>query len=569
MQARRDFQGGSGGAGAAPPPPPPAQGQAGRAGALLPAIALALLSAPLSAPAGAQQALSAAEPQPDPRVLLGFVLFVAALAFGLGRYAWQLRRDFVALIGSAPRDPGIAAADRLELFRSSPGGVPEGTVRAVIAIAVVLLALPAMVFSRALGLPSTGEFGTIIGGVLGFYFGTRGSGGDAEAARRGAELLRREADAGAVAAREAQDAAEAAAASLRDTGEAASRLDALARRAAEGAAVARAVAGLLPAGRAAAALHGAGDATAAIAGAIASPTPGNVASAVEAASAALRAAGEGTELADRLGGALGVLRDATGAIGAVRAALDDPAPARVAAALAEAGRAMETGADGGLGGTIAPAVSAIGAAMRLPALAGLLGAAGPAGIAGGLLLGAVEAAALGRQHYARWTARVLDRPVTRDLFPGGEWDGEAARALIAEVPSLAAALAPELDPGAPQARAAAALARLLDPGAGAWLWESRPNAFASEAEADAAVAALRRAVLEAELDRVDPRPVPLGDGAAIPPARLRADLDRLREAGAGGAIDSLALLADGVIHARPAPPDLPGLLRRALAMAGG
>ena len=50
-------------------------------------------------------------------------------------------------------------------------------------------------------------------------------------------------------------------------------------------------------------------------------------------------------------------------------------------------------------------------------VAGALGLAGPAGIAGAVVLGAVEAARIGRAHYQRWVARVLDRPVTRDLFP--------------------------------------------------------------------------------------------------------------------------------------------------------
>jgi hypothetical protein len=179
-------------------------------------------------------------------------------------------------------------------------------------------------------------------------------------------------------------------------------------------------------------------------------------------------------------------------------------------------------------------------------------------------------------------ARMLDRPVSRDLFPGGEWDGEAARALIAEVPALAAALADAVGPAAPQAAAADALRRLLDADADAWLFERSPAAFASMAEAEAAVATLRRRVLETELDRVDVQPIALGEGLALSQARLREDLDRLREAGAGGAIDTLALLADGVIGARPELPaaataagaastpaalDVPALMRRALAAA--
>jgi DNA-binding transcriptional ArsR family regulator len=550
---------------------------------------------------------------PSPLVLGGFILFIAVVAFGLGRYAWQLRRDFVTLLTTAPRDPGVVGADRLEIFRDAPGGMPDGTIRGVIAMAIVLVALPAMVFSKALGLTSTGEFGTIIGGVLGFYFGTRSSGGEAEAARRQADFSLREAQAARQAKEEAErtasaaeaakqqaqqeagrvaeaaaEVATAAEARARETGEAAARIAQLASRAAEGVAVARAIAGLLPAGPAAkaviaatgtagAVLAEASRATTAIGGAIANPTAESVTAAVDAASAVLKSAGEGTEVAARLQGALDALREATSAIGAVRAAVESPTAERIAAALAEAGRVVEGRPDGGLGGALAPALGVLGSAMRLPGLAGLLGAATPVGLAGGLMLGAWQAAQLGRQHYTRWMARVLDRPVSRDLFPGGEWDGEAARALIAEVPALARALAAELGPDAPQEAAAGALGRLLDAGAGSWLWEARKDAFASEAEAEAAVAALRRRVLEAELDRVDVAPVALGGGIGVAQARLREDLDRLREAGAGEAIDTLALLADGVINARPEVPaglatapaglDVPALLARALRTA--
>jgi hypothetical protein len=69
---------------------------------------------------------------------------------------------------------------------------------------------------------------------------------------------------------------------------------------------------------------------------------------------------------------------------------------------------------------------------------------------------------------------------------------------------------------------------------------------------------LRRRLLEAELDRADPHAQARG-------APLRAELDRLREAGAGEALDTLLLLADGVIAARP--EGAAALLRGAVAAA--
>jgi len=575
---------------------------------LVPQAAMAaLVPLPAFAQDAAQQSAQAAPATPVAIWL--FMLFVAALAFGLGRYAWQLRRDYIHLIGSAPREPG-ATTDRLALLRDSPGGLPDGTIRAALAIAIVMLTIPAIVLSRQLGLSSTGELGTILGGVLGFYFGTRTGGAETDAARRQADASlkqaqaaqeeKQQAQADATAARDAQlqaeaeaarqaQAAEGAAAGAREqakaTGEAATRLAQLAQRAAEGVAAARAIAALLPAGPAATAitqatttagavLAEAGKATAAIQAALADPSTARVQDAVSAASAVLKSAGEGTEVAERLRAALDVVREATGAIGKVRDAVADPTPESIAAAMAEAARIVETRADGGLGGALAPALGVLGSVMRTPALLGTLGAPTPVGLAAAVALGAWQAAALGRAHYLRWMARVLDRPVSRDLFPGGEWDGEAARALIAENAPLAAALAARLSPDAPQSAAAEALSRLLEPEAGAWLCEQAPRAFASVEEADAAVAALRRRVLEAELDRLDSAPVRLGDDLAVSQGRLRDDLDRLREAGAGGAIDTLALLADGIIAARPEVPgsgaagfDVPALLRRAVAAA--
>jgi hypothetical protein len=167
---------------------------------------------------------------------------------------------------------------------------------------------------------------------------------------------------------------------------------------------------------------------------------------------------------------------------------------------------------------------------------------------------------------AGWPA-CWNRPVSRDLFPGGEWDGEAARTVIAASPALAEALSARLSSDAPQGAAAEALRRLLDPGAGDWLYAENPAAFASATEAEEAVAALRRTLLEGELDRADGRPVPLGAGLALPQAVLRADLDRLREAGAGEAIDTLALVADGLLGAGEPLPDTQALMRRAVEAA--
>lgn len=485
----------------------------------------------------------------DLAVVLGVALFVLLVAFGLARQAWTLRRDFVRLLAASP---GQGAA----LFRDAPAGLPEGSVRAAIAMAIVLVTLPALVLSRVLGLGSTGELGTILGGVLGYYFGARG-GTDPEARRAAAaaDVARREAEQAATTARAATEGAEAlASARATEAGAAAAQLPDLAARLAEAGAAARAIAALLPASPATALREG-GNVAEAIGAALREPTPARIEAATAAAAAALRAAGEGTELADRLAGALQAAGEAAGALAALQAAVAEPTPERIAAALATAARSAG-GAETALGQALAPALAGLGTALRTTGMAGALG---PAGIAGAVVLGAVEAARIGRAHYQRWVARVLDRPVSRDLFPAGEWDGEAARAVIAAEPLLAAALAQRLGAEAPQRAAGDALADLLEPGAGARLFAAAPDIFASEAEAEGAVARLRRRLLEVELDRADPQAQARG---GVP---LREELDRLREAGAGEALDTLLLLADGVIAARP--EGAAALLRGAVAAA--
>jgi hypothetical protein len=511
-------------------------------------LAAGLILAGLHAPPALAETMGAAPP-PLP-VILGVVVFVLLIAFGLGRHAFALRRDFLRLLSATP-ERGAA------LFRDAPAGLPDGSVRAAIAVAIVLVTLPALVLSRALGLGSTGELGTILGGVLGYYFGARG-GADPAAAMGAAMGAARIAEHAAVT-RNAEDRAVQA----HQVAEAANRLPALADRAADAAAAARAIAALLPAGPAGA-LHRAGDTVDAVSRALRDPSPTHIAAAVEAAGLALREAGEGSELAARLNDALRALGAAAGTLGAMQSAVRDPSPDRLAEAATQAARLA--GAPEGLAAAIAPALGLLGTTMRLPGVAGALGLAGPAGVATALLVGAAEAARIGRAHYQRWVARVLDRPVSRDLFPAGEWDGEAARALIGADPALATALAPRIGPDAPQAEAAAALADLLEHGAGARLFAAAPDAFASQMEAEAAIARLRRLLLEREIDAADPRPITLGE-LAVPQPRLRQDLDLLREAGAGEALDTLLLLADGVIAARPdaAAPTLAAAVAAAAA----
>jgi hypothetical protein len=529
----------------------------------------------------------AQQPAKDYALPFLFLLFVVAVGAVVGRWIWTLRRDFVGLLNQGEATDPLA---RATLFRDSSAGLPEGTIRAALALLVVAILLPALVLSSALGLSGTGEIGTILGGILGFYFGTRSGGGEAEGFRRQAESFMQVARTQEAAARTAEDArvtAEQAAATARaeatsaaaavegirtaaivETQAQASQASQLEARARDALAVARAVAGLLPAGgavagtiaTAAATLEEAVAARPAIERALADPNPASIAAALGAARATLARAGEGSELAERLGGVLGVLQQASSAAATLRGGPPDPA-----ALMAEAAALLGRTEGAGLPGLLAPTLSAVGTAMRVVNLAGGLT---PVGVAGGLMLGAWQAAAVGQAHYARWMARVLDRPVTPELVPTAAWDGAVAGSLIRAVPPLARAYATELST-ASQAELARILAMMFAPDAATTLFTARRDAFASAHEADAAVADLRRLVLDQELDRDAPGPVPLPGGEQMPQAQFRVAIDRLREAGAGPAIEELGLLTGRLVRPAPgiAPPDLPRLLAAALPEA--
>lgn len=543
---------------------------------------------------------------------LAFVILVGAV---VGRWVWTVRQDFMHIIGPTPA--GGSGVERINLFRDSSAGLPEGTIRAALALLVVCILLPALVMKDALGLSGTGEIGTILGGILGFYFGTRSGGGEAEGFRRQAETFMgqareqedaaKQAEAQRQVAQAAQQQAEAARDQvaqerdtvlqqadsrvaevrqglLAETAESQRQIQALQARAQQALAVAQAVAGLLPAGPAARALAGtlatagsvldeAAGASTAIQAALHKPDTATIGNALEAARGILSRAGEGTEIADRLGNALGVLRDATSLAGQVEAAVREPSAQGIAGVLVSASTVLARTGGGGFAATLAPALGTIGTVMRAPGLAGLLGAATPVGVVGGIVLGAWQAWRIGNAHYTRWMARVLDRPVTPDLFPAAAWDGAAARLLLARVPSLARVFKDDIA-GASQQELAEILAGLFRADAVSELLRARGDAFFSPVEAETAVNALRRLVLDEELDRESNGPVPLPGGGSMPQGEFRATLDRLREAGGASAIEGLGLLAGSLIRARPLDAagnaiavDLPRLLQEALPIA--
>ncbi len=105
--------------------------------------------------------------------VIALLLFVVGLSFA-GFLCWVVGRYF-ALI-SNPK----MTADLLSNLKDLPMGLPEGTVRSVLALIVAVVGLPLIVFANKIVNDANvaGYLNGIITGVFGFYFGTR-SGGSA------------------------------------------------------------------------------------------------------------------------------------------------------------------------------------------------------------------------------------------------------------------------------------------------------------------------------------------------------------------------------------------------------
>lgn len=121
----------------------------------------------------------------------GLRLVVAILIFAVGISAavflWWLSARFFKLIeGKSLDTAGLTA------IKDLPLGLPEGTVRAVLALVVAVVGLPLLLFSNAVGMDTAiaGYVNGIITGVFGFYFGTRTTGVPPQAVDKIAEANR-------------------------------------------------------------------------------------------------------------------------------------------------------------------------------------------------------------------------------------------------------------------------------------------------------------------------------------------------------------------------------------------
>ena len=180
-----------------------------------------LILAPVSvlAMAGGAALAPTAWPAHAPTVLVAVLIFLVGLAFA-GFLWWLAARSFALLAAPGTSPEQIAA------LRDLPMALPEGTVRAILALIVGVVGLPLLLFAAALGLSDAiaGYVNGIIAGVFGYYFGTRGTAPDTQANRRVAEALTTEQRAHQTTRQEATDAAHAAAQPARDA-EALARLE--------------------------------------------------------------------------------------------------------------------------------------------------------------------------------------------------------------------------------------------------------------------------------------------------------------------------------------------------------
>lgn len=119
-----------------------------------------------------------------PGNLAAILIFLVGIGFAAFLW-WLASRCFTLL-----RDPATTP-EQLSALRDLPLALPEGTVRALLALIVGVIGLPLLLFSQSLALNDAvaGYVNGIIAGVFGYYFGARSTTPEAQAARRLGDAL--------------------------------------------------------------------------------------------------------------------------------------------------------------------------------------------------------------------------------------------------------------------------------------------------------------------------------------------------------------------------------------------
>jgi hypothetical protein len=347
-----------------------------------------------------------------PLLQTGVAILIFIVGVSFAAFLWWVVDRYFRLISS-----GTMTADQLADLKDLPMGLPEGSVRSLLALIVAVVGLPLLAFSKVMHLdPSIGGYlNGIITGVFGFYFGTRSSSAansmanqaidqitDAKSRADQAENDRDQAQADAQSAKSvAQLSVQAAAAAARAAGFG-STVTKLNREMDVASTILNVIQPALPAGI----------------------LPAGLTKAVSTAQTALDAV-QGVTKDTVTDGQNSLLQDAVGAL------LGGASTTTAAGASQDTAAAGSSAALGALVKTAAPMLSSLGipGIGEVTALIALLSV--------GMKLGS--------QEYARWRARVLAAPLAHGLIEFGTVTPDDAAAALLDAPIFAKAFAEERD----------------------------------------------------------------------------------------------------------------------------
>lgn len=337
----------------------------------------------------------------DPSVA-GMVVALLVIGAGIGLIAmlWWITARFFRLFESRSVDSATMA-----VIKDLPLGLPEGTVRAVLALLVAMIGLPVLVFQDVLRLTPevAGYINGIVAGVFGFYFGNRAAGVPASA-------VEKIADAQKTSIQKTEEAAEAKveAARTQRSDEAAAAEDASRQSAAEGELRRVKDAGTFERNLDKVARH------LALAGTILGEFPQSLSSELIPAGAAQQ------------------LEEADKAVAALRGVAAADASQEQFDQLANLADEL-TGSQSLVSVLLRNAAPLLAEALPIPGLGPVAGLVALLGVG----------ARLGSSQYQRWRARVLASPVTERLVEFGTMTAEVIHTALKQAPLLADALATE------------------------------------------------------------------------------------------------------------------------------
>jgi hypothetical protein len=369
--------------------------------------------------------------------------FVAVLFFLVGLsfavFLWWIVGRYFSLITSGKLTP-----DSMSSLKELPVGLPEGTIRAILALIVAVIGLPLLLFSSQLNLSEAtlGYINGIIAGVFGYYFGSRSSGVPSKAVNQIVDANSRAVQAVSDKndAQQAAASAQAQATSATNAATFGPAVSTLSRDVSIGSTILDVIAPALPAGI----------------------LPPGFSTALNTAKSALDAV-QGVTADTATAGQQQTVQTALGAL-------------------------LGSGGTSGLGSlikTAAPMLSSLGIPGLTPvsALVALLSVG----------------AKLGAQEYQRWRARVLAAPLAHGLVEFGTVTPDDAHAALQESPLFLKAFAEEKDRAGFDANLADAVLRddALDR-----LWKQygggtpgQPPLFSTQAELEAGLAEFDQALL--------------------------------------------------------------------------